>query len=110
MLEWSVHYAARAQLQAVRVDVWRTAHKLHRWYRQHGWTTVRTVELPHRKSGTLFERAATRILLPNVCEIPSPRNSGCVFGSLRGRTGDLAMISIRWCVLPAAAAALLAEW
>ncbi|OLF18214.1 hypothetical protein BU204_06485 [Actinophytocola xanthii] len=59
ILEWTVDYAARAHLAVVRLDVWRTAHALHRWYELHGWTKVRTIELPHRKSGTLFERPAS---------------------------------------------------
>lgn len=79
MLLWTVDYAARAQLAVVRVDVWRTAHDLHNWYERHGWTKVRTVELPHRKSGALFERQAVRQSLPDIYEAPRLTGSTTLF-------------------------------
>lgn len=79
MLAWSVDYAARAQLEAVRLDVWRTAFDLHRWYEQNGWTKVRTVDLPHRKSGTLFQRVPFRQQLNNLCEVPDLVSTAAIF-------------------------------
>jgi hypothetical protein len=79
MLDWSVDYAARAELEAIRLDVWRTAYDLHRWYMNNGWTKVRTVELPHRKSGTLFERKPCRQTLPNLCEVPMLAKPAVIF-------------------------------
>jgi GNAT superfamily N-acetyltransferase len=41
----------------LRLDAWRNNQALHRYYLSEGFTHVRTVDLPHRGSGTLFERS-----------------------------------------------------
>jgi GNAT superfamily N-acetyltransferase len=58
LLRWTVDLAARQGANWARLDVWRTNHELHAWYRRAGWTEVRTVPLPHRRSGTLFQHPA----------------------------------------------------
>jgi GNAT superfamily N-acetyltransferase len=58
ILRWTVDFAARQGTDWARLDAWRTNHQLHRWYRQAGWTYVRTVPVPHRNSGALFQRPA----------------------------------------------------
>jgi GNAT superfamily N-acetyltransferase len=58
ILRWTVDLAARQHLTWARLDAWRTNHQLHSWYRRIGWQQVRTVPLPHRNSGTLFQRPA----------------------------------------------------
>ena len=41
---------------ALRLDCWRDNVALHRFYERHGFQHVRTVEVPGRQSGALFER------------------------------------------------------
>jgi GNAT superfamily N-acetyltransferase len=62
LLRWTVDLAHGRSAQWARLDVWRTNHQLHEWYRRAGWTYVRTVDLPHRGSGTLFQRRAVQDL------------------------------------------------
>lgn len=40
----------------VRLDAWRTNSELHEYYLGQGFALVRVVELPHRRSGALFQR------------------------------------------------------
>jgi len=56
MLDWAGDYARRHGYSIVRLDAWRTNHALHRYYCSRGWTPMRTVSLPHRKSGALFQK------------------------------------------------------
>jgi GNAT superfamily N-acetyltransferase len=58
LLRWAVDYAARIGCEWVRLDAWRTNEGLHDYYRRQGWDHVRTVGLPHRRSGALFQRPA----------------------------------------------------
>ncbi|MFD9966181.1 GNAT family N-acetyltransferase [Amycolatopsis sp. NPDC058986] len=46
--------------QEVRFDAWKTSPELHRYYEHAGWTHLRTVDLPHRRSGALFSRPVDR--------------------------------------------------
>ncbi len=71
MLDWAVDRAARHDIRTVRLDVWRAAEGLHRYYEKRGWHHVRTVRLGHRRSGTLFERTAVRDD-PHLREIENP--------------------------------------
>lgn len=59
LLRWCEVHAARLGCAELRLDVWRTAPGLHRWYEQHGWQHVRTVEAPGRYSGALFRHPIT---------------------------------------------------
>ena len=58
LLRWTVDYAARIGCEWARLDAWRTNEQLHAYYRHQGWEHVRTVSLPHRRSGALFQRPA----------------------------------------------------
>jgi GNAT superfamily N-acetyltransferase len=62
MLDWATWYAAGARCTEVRLDAWKTATGLHRYYVNRGWTYLRTVEAPGRYSGALFSRPAE----PNI--------------------------------------------
>jgi GNAT superfamily N-acetyltransferase len=56
MLDWAADLAAGRGLTWLRLDAWRTSDRLHAYYRRHGFTHVRTVDLPHRGSGAIFQR------------------------------------------------------
>ncbi|MFG2848289.1 GNAT family N-acetyltransferase [Kitasatospora sp. NPDC048296] len=62
MLDWAAARAAAAGKPRLRLDAWKTNPGLHRYYQGQGFTLVRTVDLPHRQSGALFERAVGRPL------------------------------------------------
>lgn len=66
VLRWSLNQAARHGLTYVRFDAWRTAADLHTYYKEHGWNHLRTVEVPGRHSGALFERPTATIDIPNL--------------------------------------------
>lgn len=56
LLDWA---AGRAMLQShrlLRLDAWKTNTALHAYYAGQGFKHVRTVQLAHRRSGSLFER------------------------------------------------------
>jgi ribosomal protein S18 acetylase RimI-like enzyme len=50
--------------EALRLDCWRSNTGLHRYYEQHGFRHVRTVVVPGRQSGALFERRLVRTPIP----------------------------------------------
>jgi GNAT superfamily N-acetyltransferase len=56
MLDWAARQAVQAAKVWLRLDAWRTNTALHDYYRRHGFTDVRTVSLPWRGSGALFQR------------------------------------------------------
>lgn len=43
----------------LRLDCAKHNTRLHDYYRAHGFTRLRTIDLPHRRSGALFQRPAT---------------------------------------------------
>lgn len=57
-LRWIVDLAAAEGRQWARLDAWKTNEKLHAYYLARGWTYLRTEDLPHRRSGALFQRPA----------------------------------------------------
>ncbi|MFJ4669784.1 GNAT family N-acetyltransferase [Kitasatospora purpeofusca] len=57
MLDWAEAHAAVAGKSRLRLDAWKTNPALHRYYLKQGFVLVRTVDLPHRQSGALFERS-----------------------------------------------------
>ncbi|WP_019812196.1 hypothetical protein [Saccharomonospora halophila] len=59
LLDFTLHFAATRGFSTVRMDVWRTFTDLHVYYRSHDWSQLPTVDLPHRHSGTLFEKGVT---------------------------------------------------
>lgn len=54
MLDYALYQARAERLTEMRIDVWRTADELHKYYVDQGWTYLRTVEAPSRFSGTLL--------------------------------------------------------
>ncbi len=58
LLRWTVDHAAREGMKWARLDAWKTNPGLHDFYARAGWTYLRTADLPHRRSGTLFQRPA----------------------------------------------------
>ena len=57
LLDKVAQYARKQGVEFVRVDVWATNTALHRYYRQHGFRHVRTVDLPGYPSSAVFERS-----------------------------------------------------
>jgi GNAT superfamily N-acetyltransferase len=58
ILRWVVGQAAEQGAIWARLDAWRSNRELHAYYRSQGWDYLRTVDLPHRRSGALFQKAA----------------------------------------------------
>jgi DNA-binding GntR family transcriptional regulator/GNAT superfamily N-acetyltransferase len=58
ILDWASARAAAAGKSWLRLDAWRTNDRLHQLYQGSGWEHVRTVDLPHRGSGALFQLPA----------------------------------------------------
>ena len=58
LLRWAVDRAAAEGARWARLDVWRTNADLQAYYRDRGWEHLRTEEIPGRRSGALFQRAA----------------------------------------------------
>lgn len=61
LLDWATDFAYRRCLRQVRLDAWKTAPGLHRYYRDQGWTYLGNVEEPGRMSGSLFTRTPREI-------------------------------------------------
>ena len=55
LLRAAMDHARDAGIPRLRWDAWKTNLKLQRYYRDCGATHLRTVDLPHRSSGALFE-------------------------------------------------------
>ncbi|MER6733595.1 GNAT family N-acetyltransferase [Streptomyces puniciscabiei] len=58
MLDWASQKAAKMGKSWLRVDAWKTNPDLGRYYESQGFAHVRTVNLPHRRSGALYQRLA----------------------------------------------------
>lgn len=56
LLDWAARQAADAGKSMLRLDAWKTNRRLHQYYLGMGFEFVRIVDLPHRKSGALFQR------------------------------------------------------
>jgi GNAT superfamily N-acetyltransferase len=62
LLDWAGEQAEAAGRVWVRLDAWKSNAALHAYYRSQRFAHVRTVDLPHRGSGALFQRhAAVRV-------------------------------------------------
>lgn len=59
ILDWAANHAAAQCKRWLRLDAWKDNEGLHRYYKTAGFSLVRIVDLPHRKSGALFQRATT---------------------------------------------------
>ncbi|MFR9796084.1 GNAT family N-acetyltransferase [Streptomyces sp. MS06] len=62
LLDWASERAATQGKQWLRLDAWKDNQGLHRFYKNAGFTLVRVVDLPHRRSGALFQRATGHVL------------------------------------------------
>lgn len=60
LLDWAAAQAAAQGRQWLRLDCWRDNSGLHRYYQRHGFCHVRTMMVPGRDSGALFQRPATQ--------------------------------------------------
>ncbi|MEY9863531.1 ribosomal protein S18 acetylase RimI-like enzyme [Catenulispora sp. GAS73] len=58
LLEFASDQAARRSIPWVRLDCSKSNVELQEYYRRQGFTHRRTVDLPYRNSGALFQRAA----------------------------------------------------
>ena len=68
LLDWCGWQAARRGGELLRLDAWRTNPDLHRYYLTRGFRHVRTVEVPGRNSGALFERPARNVITDSMRE------------------------------------------
>jgi GNAT superfamily N-acetyltransferase len=57
LLNWASERAAAQGKLWLRLDAWKDNQGLHRFYKNAGFTLLRVVDLPHRRSGALFQRA-----------------------------------------------------
>jgi GNAT superfamily N-acetyltransferase len=56
LLDWAAERAADAGKSWLRLDAWKDNPGLHRYYERVGFDLVRIVDLPHRRSGALYQR------------------------------------------------------
>lgn len=56
LIEWIVQLARALGYVRVRLDCWRSNRELQHYYASHGWRWLRTVNVPWRESGALFEK------------------------------------------------------
>ncbi|MEU4686798.1 GNAT family N-acetyltransferase [Streptomyces xinghaiensis] len=61
LLDWASVKALEAGKRWFRVDAWKTNEELGRYYERCGFQHVRTVDLPHRRSGALYQRPAGHV-------------------------------------------------
>ncbi|MFE6973611.1 GNAT family N-acetyltransferase [Streptomyces sp. NPDC057682] len=64
LIDWASSVAECEARQWVRIDVWRTNHRLHEYYESLGFRHVRTESPAHRKSGWMAQRPASARSLP----------------------------------------------
>ena len=66
LTQWVERFAGALGYDYVRLDCYRSNTGLHRYYKAHGWSHVRTVDAPWRPSGALFQRPAPK---PTDCSV-----------------------------------------
>ncbi|MDT9684322.1 GNAT family N-acetyltransferase [Streptomyces sp. TRM76323] len=59
LLEWAAERARSKGKAWLRLDAWKDNPGLHRYYRRAGFDLLRIVDLPHRRSGALFQRSTS---------------------------------------------------
>jgi GNAT superfamily N-acetyltransferase len=72
LVECANHYASARGISRLRWDVWRTNANLQAYYKRLGAQHVRTVEVPSRSSGALFEWAFRVPHIPADVTIDAP--------------------------------------
>lgn len=82
MMRWVVDKAYRSGVRYARLDAWKTNPELQDYYRRRGWHYLRTVELPHRRSGALFERRADPDLEARAAIIQEPEPGTAAYISI----------------------------
>ncbi|MFF4933727.1 GNAT family N-acetyltransferase [Streptomyces griseofuscus] len=60
LLDWAADHAAAQSKHWLRLDAWKDNKGLHKYYTDFGFTLIRIVDLPHRRSGALFQRPTKR--------------------------------------------------
>lgn len=60
LLDFACDQAARRAVPWIRLDCNKSNERLQAYYARQGFTHLRTVDLPHRVSGALFQKAAER--------------------------------------------------
>ncbi|MBB0245055.1 GNAT family N-acetyltransferase [Streptomyces alkaliphilus] len=90
MLDWASARAERAGVKFVRLDAWKRNYALQDYYRSNGFTHVRTIDLPHRNSGALFQREAGTFLNagPSVVDLEFPTHTASG-APIEGRRGAI---------------------
>ncbi|GAA2738653.1 hypothetical protein GCM10010439_73400 [Actinocorallia aurantiaca] len=66
LLDWACEQARARGKRWLRLDCWRENTALQRYYLRRGFSHVRTVVVPGRGSGALFQRPAAGITVPEV--------------------------------------------
>ncbi|MFD8736716.1 GNAT family N-acetyltransferase [Streptomyces sp. NPDC059618] len=61
LLNWAAKRAAVQGKRWLRLDAWKDNVGLHEYYERNGFTLLRIVDLAHRRSGALFQRAAIEV-------------------------------------------------
>src|SRR3990170_1014573 len=72
LVECANHYANARGISRLRWDVWRTNANLQTYYKRLGAQHVRTVEVPNRSSGALFEWAFRVRNIPADVNVDAP--------------------------------------
>jgi GNAT superfamily N-acetyltransferase len=77
LLNWAASRAEQDGKTWLRLDHWKTNHALSRYYTRLGFEHVRTVDLPHRRSGILLQRPAGSIhgQGPKVSDLERPTHN-----------------------------------
>lgn len=74
VIDWVSRVAALEGREWVRLDCWRTNHRLHQYYEGLGFTHVRTEAPAHRRSGWMAQRPAGLILNPTEGLLVGPHS------------------------------------
>ncbi|MFF0147873.1 ribosomal protein S18 acetylase RimI-like enzyme [Amycolatopsis sulphurea] len=72
MIDQALHRAAARGKRSVRLDAWKTNPGLQDYYRGQGFRHVRTMEVPGRGSGALFERPVPRVPASSTVDSSRP--------------------------------------
>ncbi|WP_326842906.1 GNAT family N-acetyltransferase [Streptomyces sp. NBC_01558] len=56
LLDWAAERATSQGKRWLRLDAWKDNEGLHRYYERRRFVLLRIVDLPHRRSGALFQR------------------------------------------------------
>ncbi|MEU6079030.1 GNAT family N-acetyltransferase [Streptomyces sp. NPDC047108] len=76
LLDWASKRARAAGKSWLRVDAWKTNEELGRYYERLDFDFVRRVDLPHRRSGALYQRSSDTMTNqgPKVVHLEMPQH------------------------------------